>query len=106
MYQTVLHKGYAIKGHSLEIDESQLPEIHHPGTPVTNVTAEAACLGAEILAGVGAGVWTSVVETAEKIADYDLEYLPNGSHKALYDGMLNEYKQLMVELSPAFKRCA
>lgn len=78
------------------------------GLPVRTMktTDIAACLGAAILAGVGAGVWTSVAETAEKIADYDLEYLPNDLHKALYDGMLHEYKQLMIELSPAFKRGA
>ena len=76
------------------------------GLPVRTMktTDIAACLGAAILAGVGAGVWHSVVDTAEKIADYDLEYLPDSANKALYADMLVEYKQLIKELSPAFKR--
>lgn len=64
----------------------------------------AACLGAAILAGVGAGVWASVAETASRFAEHDLQYSPEPQHKALYDTMLAEYKLLMVELSPSFNR--
>lgn len=67
-------------------------------------TDVAACLGAAILAGVGAGVWSSVVDTASEFAEYDLEYLPRQDAKALYEGMLAEYKLLMKELAPSFKR--
>ncbi|MNH31501.1 Autoinducer 2 kinase LsrK [compost metagenome] len=67
-------------------------------------TDVAASLGAAILAGVAAGVWNSVEETATRFAEYDLEYTPNPEHQALYEGMLKEYKLLMRELNPSFKR--
>lgn len=76
------------------------------GLPVHTMktTDIAACLGAAVLAGVGAGVWTSVAETASAFAVYDLEYQPDPALKPLYDGMLAEYKLLMKELGPSFKR--
>lgn len=76
------------------------------GLPVRTMktTDVAASLGAAILAGVAAGVWSSVAETASRFAAYELEYLPEPTHKALYDGMLVEYKLLMQELAPSFKR--
>lgn len=76
------------------------------GMPVRTMknTDVAACLGAAILAGVGAGVWTSVAETATRFAEYDLEYTPAPQYQALYDAMLAEYKLLMVEMSPSFNR--
>lgn len=76
------------------------------GLPVRTMktTDIAACLGAAILAGVSAGVWKSVEETASLFAQYDLEYTPEPRHKALYDAMLSEYKLLMQELAPSFKR--
>ena len=76
------------------------------GLPVRTMktTDVAACLGAAVLAGVAAGVWPSVVETASKFADYDLEYQPDPAHKELYDNMLADYKLLMSELAPSFKR--
>lgn len=78
------------------------------GLPVRTMktTDIAACLGAAILAGVGAGVWSSVVDTASKFAEYDLEYLPEACHKPMYDSMLAEYKLLMKELAPSFNRTA
>jgi xylulokinase len=53
---------------------------------------------------VGAGVWRSVADTASEFAEYDLEYLPEKNLRAMYDGMLAEYKLLMKELAPSFKR--
>lgn len=76
------------------------------GLPVRTMktTDIAACLGAAVLAGVGAGVWKSVTETASHFAEYDLEYKPEQALKPLYDAMLVEYKLLMKELAPSFKR--
>ncbi|MCB1378829.1 MAG: hypothetical protein KDK89_10755 [Alphaproteobacteria bacterium] len=76
------------------------------GLPVHTMktTDIAACLGAAILGGVAAGVWKSVAETASRIAAYDLAYTPDKTQKPLYDGMLAEYKLLMKELAPSFKR--
>lgn len=67
-------------------------------------TDVAASLGAVILAGVAAGVWSSVADTASRFAEYDLEYTPEPQHKLLYKAMLGEYKLLMKELAPSFKR--
>lgn len=78
------------------------------GLPVRTMktTDIAACLGAAILAGVGAGLWSSVVDTATDFAKYDLEYEPDPSIKPIYDGMLGEFKLLTRELGPAFARSA
>lgn len=78
------------------------------GLPVRTMqtTDVAACLGAAILAGVAAGVWDSVEATATQFAEYDLEYKPDPQHLPLYEGMLREYKLLMAELSPSFKRAS
>lgn len=76
------------------------------GLPVRTMqtTDIAACLGAAILAGVAAGVWSSVVETASEFARYDKQYEPKAGLTPLYDGMLLEYKTLMKELKPTFQR--
>jgi xylulokinase len=76
------------------------------GLPVRTMktTDVAASLGAAILAGVAAGVWSSVADTASRFAEYDLEYTPEPQHKPLYTAMLGEYKLLMKELAPSFKR--
>ncbi len=78
------------------------------GLPVRTMktTDIAACLGAAIVAGVAAGVWDSVAETATAFAEYDLEFEPDGSLKPLYDEMLTEYKSLTRELEPSFERAA
>jgi xylulokinase len=78
------------------------------GLPVRTMktTDYAACLGAAILAGVGAGVWSSVVETASGLAEYETEYLPDSSVGDLYAGMLAEYRTLTSELTPVFRRSA
>jgi xylulokinase len=76
------------------------------GLPVHTMktTDIAACLGAAILAGVAAGLWSSVIGAASTFAEYELEYAPEASLKSLYDGMLAEYKLLMKELAPSFRR--
>ncbi len=78
------------------------------GVPVRTMktTENAACLGAAILAGVSAGIWKSAVEAADAFAEYDQEYKPDPGLKPLYDDMLKEYKLLMKELAPTFKRTA
>lgn len=78
------------------------------GLPVRTMktTDYAACLGAAILAGVAAGVWSSVVDTAEALASYETEYLPHPSHKPVYDAMLDEYRTLTAEMTPIFRRSA
>jgi xylulokinase len=67
-------------------------------------TESAACLGAAILAGVGAKVWDGIAHTAERFAQSDLEYTPDPKNKAAYDRMLDNYKKLLGELSASFGR--
>lgn len=67
-------------------------------------TDYAACLGAAILAGVAAGVWSSVAETATQLATPQDTYTPDPEQKGLYDGMLAEYRRLTRELTPVFRR--
>lgn len=76
------------------------------GIPVRTMqtTDIAACLGAAILAGVAAGVWKSVIDTASKFAEYDLQYEPERQHYDLYQGMLSEYKGFMRDLVPLTKK--
>ncbi|MGO7135807.1 L-fuculokinase [Rhizobium leguminosarum] len=76
------------------------------GLPVRTMhtTDIAACLGAAILAGVAAGVWKSVVDTASSIAKYDLQYEPDAKHFGLYQDMLAEYKGFMKDLVPLTKK--
>jgi xylulokinase len=78
------------------------------GVPVRTMktTDYAACLGAAILAGVAAGVWPSVVETATALAASETEYRPDPALKPIYDGMLGEYRRLTAEMTPIFRRQA
>ena len=76
------------------------------GLPVRTMknTENAACLGAAILAGVGAGIWADIAATAEKFTESDLEFTPNTANKEIYDKILGSYKALLRELAPAFGR--
>lgn len=67
-------------------------------------TDYAACLGAAILAGVAAKIWTSVEDTATRLAEAERTYAPDPARKDLYTSMLAEYRQLTAELTPVFRR--
>lgn len=67
-------------------------------------TESAACLGAAILAGIGAGIWDDIAKTADRFTEPDLEYRPDATQKAVYDIMLENYKKLLRELSDSFVR--
>lgn len=67
-------------------------------------TDYAACLGAAILAGVAAGLWSSVADTATRLAAPQDSYTPDPASKALYEEMLVEYRRLTSELAPVFRR--
>lgn len=59
-------------------------------------TQDAACLGAAIIAGYGAGHWPSIQETALRLAHIDRVYEPNPENRAVYDCLLKKY-DLLVE---------
>ncbi|MCR8928891.1 FGGY family carbohydrate kinase [Priestia megaterium] len=66
-------------------------------------TESAACLGAAILAGVGAGVWESPEEAATSITREDKIYQPNEKNKEVYDQVFDNYKKLQEGTREFFK---
>ncbi|MED3724864.1 xylulokinase [Priestia filamentosa] len=65
-------------------------------------TESAACLGAAILAGVGAGVWKSPEEAATNIAKEDKIYQPDQKNKEVYDQVFDNYKKLQEGIREFF----
>ncbi|NLL92059.1 MAG: hypothetical protein GX222_06535 [Ruminococcaceae bacterium] len=59
-------------------------------------TQDAACLGAAILAGYGAGHWSSIADTAQNLAVVDKYYDPNPKNRSVYDQLLKKY-DLFIE---------
>ncbi len=76
------------------------------GVPVVTMTNtdDAACLGAAILAGVGAGLWDSVPETAERFARPERRFEPDPKNRAAYDQLIEKYKAVFAALRPVFKK--
>lgn len=66
------------------------------GIPVVSMknTQDAACLGAALIAGVGAGIWPSVAEAAERLVEQERVYEPNPENKAAYDDLARRYQML------------
>ena len=64
-------------------------------------TQDAACLGAAILAGYGAGVWDSIPETALKFAKIAKIYYPNQENRKVYDQLLKKY-DLFIQATKGF----
>ena len=64
-------------------------------------TQDAACLGAAILAGVGAGEWDSITDTALKFAKIQKVYNPNPDNRKVYDCLLKKY-DLFIEATEGY----
>jgi sugar (pentulose or hexulose) kinase len=60
---------------------------------------EATSLGAAILAGVGAGVYRSVTEAADKMVVVTARYTPNKKNSELYSRLFNIYERTYRSLS-------
>lgn len=75
------------------------------GLPVTTTANDenAPCLGAAILAGTALGVWDSVESAADSIIEKAAEYHPDPENRAVYDDLLDHYKELMGALKPTFR---
>ena len=58
---------------------------------------EATALGAAMSAGVGVGVYDSLVEASEKLVEWDKEYLPNQENYELYQEIEKEWQEIYVE---------
>lgn len=48
------------------------------------VVKEATALGCAIAAGVGAGIWSSMAETGERLVRWEREHVPDKEKHALY----------------------
>ncbi len=70
-----------------------------------NVT-EGASYGAAILAGVGAGAWSTVVEACEETVQVVDVTEPRPAQEALYDRLYPEYRALYPRLKPTFRAIA
>jgi len=72
------------------------------GLPVKTMknTADAACLGAAVLAGVAIGLWGSVAEAMDGIAEEDKTYAPNPENREVYDNLYENYRGLTASLKP------
>ena len=75
------------------------------GIPVKTMknTADAACLGAAVLAGVAIGIWNSVPEAMDGIVEEDKTYLPNPENGLVYRELYERYRGLTAALKPYHK---
>jgi xylulokinase len=64
---------------------------------------ESCCLGAAILAGLGAGVYKSAEEACRMIIADDVGYVPDMTTHATYENYYGAYKRLYRALKPVFQ---
>jgi len=65
--------------------------------------SEAACLGAAILAGVGAGIFTNPKEGFEKLQIKEKEVIPSRDNTAKYRKLFQIYKETFWKLQDSYK---
>jgi xylulokinase len=72
------------------------------GLPVRTMknTADAACLGAAVLAGVAVEIWPSVEAAMDGMAESDQVFQPQPANREVYDRLYSRYKGLMAVLRP------
>jgi xylulokinase len=69
------------------------------GIPVSSLkVADATVLGAAVLGGVGAGVFASIKEGAEKLVRLDRRYEPDARHTQIYDTLYGIYRRTYESL--------
>ncbi|WRS28156.1 xylulokinase [Oscillospiraceae bacterium MB08-C2-2] len=75
------------------------------GCPVRTVASkEGPALGVAILAGVGAGLFSSVEEGCDRLVTTDKHCAPNSANAELYNRYYEEYVSLYPSLKPHFER--
>ncbi|MEA3331253.1 MAG: autoinducer-2 kinase [Campylobacterota bacterium] len=79
--EEIVFAGGASRG---ELWSQTLADVTGCRVKIPKVT-EATALGASISAGVGAGVYNSLVEASKELVVWDRVYEPNMEHKKLYD---------------------
>jgi autoinducer 2 (AI-2) kinase len=55
---------------------------------------EATALGAGMSAGVGAGIYSSLEDSAKKLVRWDKEYTPNLENTKLYEDIIDKWQEL------------
>ncbi|NBR39680.1 MAG: xylulokinase, partial [Alphaproteobacteria bacterium] len=65
---------------------------------------EATCLGAGLLAAVGAGIFPSVQEAAAAMCGAGVSYHPNETDRLKYDQIYHIYKDVYPALKEHFTR--
>ncbi len=66
--------------------------------------AEAACLGAAILAGVGAGIFKNPEQGFEKLQIKEKEIIPSQVNRAKYKELFKVYKETFWKLQDSYRR--
>ena len=75
------------------------------GLPVkTTQIVDSAALGLAIIAGVGTGIYSSIVEAANSIVKIDKTYQPNEENHKLYSQMQDIYENLYPSLKNNFAK--
>lgn len=73
------------------------------GMPVNTVLGEGAALGAAILAGCGAGVYTDVAEGCSRTVTFSDPVCPDGENHGAYQAYYKEYQKLYPALKDAMR---
>lgn len=73
---------------------------------ITVKNKDSGCLGAAILAGVGAGIFDSLEKACNLTIKKGKAYFPNDANVKLYDKYYQIYKELYIKLEPLFIKSA
>ena len=71
---------------------------------LTTTNAEAATLGAAILAGKAVGLYASIEAAAEQMVQINERFEPQAANRAVYDEAYRTTVQLYDALCPLFER--
>ncbi|TQC44686.1 hypothetical protein EEB14_35940 [Rhodococcus sp. WS4] len=78
----------------IKADATQLP------VRTLNGAGSAACRGAALIAGVGAGLWPSAVPLARSVVEFDRSFAPRPENAQVYDQLFSLFMTLQDALEP------
>jgi autoinducer-2 kinase len=87
-FDTIVFAGGASKG---ALWSQILADVTGYSVKIPKVT-EATALGAAMAAGVGAGIYTSLVEASQRLVEWDKVYTPNMENKKVYDELKEKWQ--------------
>lgn len=88
-FKEIVFAGGASKG---ALWSQILADVTGYSVKIPKVT-EATALGAAMAAGVGAGIYESLVEASEKLVEWDKVYTPNFENKKVYDELKEKWQK-------------